>query len=83
MSNQTLAERIDILYEARLRNPNSPEAEIEVVNKHGVWALSVLITDALNPRFKVRLKPKTVTREITYPEPLRDAPEHGAGGGEG
>jgi len=73
MSEQTLAERIDVLYAARLRNPENPENELEFFTKAVGWCSSA---DPM-PVLKYRLKPKTVTREITHPEPLRDAPEPG------
>jgi len=76
VSNQTLADRIDILYEARLRNPENPEMEISLKDAHGRLSNCTFISDVLNSRFYAYLKPKTVTREITHPEPLRDAPEH-------
>jgi len=61
-----------MLYEARLRNPENPQNELEFFSKGTGWFSS---TDPL-PELEYRLKPKTVTREITYPVPLRDAPEH-------
>ena len=78
MSNQTLAEKIDLLYEARLRNPENPEREMELCGCSGKWYRAIYAGDTLNSAFELRLKPRTITREITYPEPLRDAPEHGA-----
>ena len=77
MSNQTLAERIDILYEARLRNPENPENELERVStcNNYCWAPVLSLHEAT--ACTIRLKPRTITREITYPENLRDAPEHG------
>ena len=78
MNNQTLAERIDMLYEARLRNPENPEREMELCGCSGKCYMANYAGDTLNSAFELRLKPRTITREITYPEPLRDAPEHGA-----
>ena len=78
MSNQTLAEKIDLLYEARLRNPENPEREMELCGCSGKCYMANYAGDTLNSAFELRLKPRTITREITYPEPLRDAPEHGA-----
>ena len=79
MSNQTLAEKIDLLYEARLRNPEHPEDEFEVYSDFAeTWVKLSILPDVLRNASDIRLKPKAVTREITYPEPLRDAPEHGA-----
>ena len=78
MSNQTLAKRIDMLYEARLRNPEHPEDEFERYSDFSeTWVKLSILSDVLRKASDIRLKPKTVTREITYPEPLRDAPEHG------
>ena len=73
MSEQTLAERIDILYEARVRNPENPQFELEFFSKGIGWFSSA---DPL-PVLKYRLKPRTITREITHPEPLRESPENG------
>ena len=79
MSDQTLAERIDILYEARLRNPENPQFEVLRKNCVGKWVayLAFDLKDVLSYEDVIRLKPRTITREITHPEPLRDAPEHG------
>ena len=77
MNNQTLAERIDMLYEARLRNFENPHKELECFNSFsGGWDSINHLYLAMDQGIKIRLKPKTVTREITYPEPLWDAPEH-------
>ena len=77
MSNQTLADRIDILYEARLRNPEHPEDEFEVYSDFAeTWVKLSILPDVLRNASDIRLKPRTITREITHPEPLRDAPEH-------
>ena len=80
MSNQTLAEKIDILYEARLRNPDRPQFEVLRKNRVGKWVtyLAFDLQDALFDEDVIRLKPRTITREITHPEPLREAPEPGA-----
>ena len=80
MSNQTLAEKIDILYEARLRNPDRPQFEVLRKNRVGEWVayLAFDLQDALFDEIVIRLKPRTITREITHPEPLREAPEPGA-----
>jgi hypothetical protein len=80
MSNQTLAEKIDILYEARLRNPDRPQFEVLRKNRVGKWVayLAFDLQDALFDEDVIRLKPRTIIREITHPEPLREAPEPGA-----
>ena len=80
MSNQTLAEKIDILYEARLRNPDRPQLEVLRKDCVGEWVayLAFDLQDALFDEVVIRLKPRTITREITHPEPLREAPEPGA-----
>ena len=48
MSNQTLAELIDMLYEARLRNPENPFKELEEVHrrdgKNDPWRNTVCTT---------------------------------------
>ena len=81
MSNQTLAEKIDILYEARLRNPDRPQFEVLRKNRVGKWVtyLAFDLQDALFDEDVIRLKPRTITREITHPEPLREAPGPGPG----
>ena len=62
MSNQTLAEKIDLLYEARLRNPENPEMEISIENAYGTLSTCTFIPDVLNSRFYTYLKPRTIPR---------------------